>query len=138
MAEGDWDASMEDGGGEFDEYAYSAPPEGAEEGKDVGDDQDGKIEILPDTGLQAEKAAKSRTTTRYMTKYERARILGTRALQLSMNAPPTVEVGALTDPLDIAMKELQAKKVPIIVRRYLPDRSYEDWKVSELIIDPSL
>lgn len=100
--------------------------------------QEGKVDILPEAAAHEEKEAKTRTTTRYMTKYERARILGTRALQLSMGAPPTVEVGTLTDPLDIAMKELQAKKVPIIVRRYLPDRSYEDWKVAELIIDSSL
>ena len=46
-----------------------------------------------------------------MTKYERARILGTRALQLSMNAPVMVELEGETDPLQISMKELRAKKV---------------------------
>lgn len=68
-----------------------------------------------------------RITTRFMTKYERARILGTRALQLSMNAPPMVELEGETDPLQIAMKELGERKIPLIIRRYLPDRSYEDW-----------
>lgn len=68
-----------------------------------------------------------RITTRFMTKYERARILGTRALQLSMNAPPMVELEGETDPLQIAMKELRERKIPLIIRRYLPDRSYEDW-----------
>ncbi|MCO5565808.1 hypothetical protein L7F22_019483 [Adiantum nelumboides] len=76
-----------------------------------------------------------RTTTPYMTKYERARILGTRALQISMNAPPLVPIEGETDPLQIAMKELAAKKIPLIVRRTLPDGSYELWKVSELIIN---
>ena len=61
-----------------------------------------------------------------MTKYERARILGTRALQISMNAPVMVELAGETDPLAIALKELKAEKIPIIVRRYLPDGSYED------------
>ena len=37
-----------------------------------------------------------------MTKYERARILGTRALQISMNAPIMVELKGQTDPLEIA------------------------------------
>lgn len=37
------------------------------------------------------------------------------------------------DPLVIAQKELAAKKIPLIVRRYLPDGSYEDWSVAELI-----
>lgn len=75
-----------------------------------------------------------RITTRYLTKYEKARVLGTRALQLSMNAPPMVEVEGETDPLEIAYKELRQKKIPFIIRRYLPDKSYEDWKLEELIL----
>jgi DNA-directed RNA polymerase I, II, and III subunit RPABC2 len=62
-----------------------------------------------------------RTTTPYMTKYERARVLGTRALQISLNAPVLVDLEGETDPLQIAMKELAQKKIPLIVRRYLPD-----------------
>ena len=75
-----------------------------------------------------------RVTMRYMTKYEKARVLGTRALQISMNAPVLVDVAGETDPLKIAMKELNQRKVPITVRRFLPDGSYEDWNVDELIV----
>ncbi|KAL7269981.1 subunit common to RNA polymerases I, II, and III [Rhizina undulata] len=74
-----------------------------------------------------------RSTTPYMTKYERARLLGTRALQISMNAPVLVDTGGETDPLQIALKELQEKKIPLVVRRYLPDGFYEDWTCDELI-----
>ncbi|KAL9934042.1 hypothetical protein V8E36_007124 [Tilletia maclaganii] len=74
-----------------------------------------------------------RMTTPYMTKYERARILGTRALQISMNAPVLVAVEGETDPLAIAQKELAEKRIPLTIRRYLPDGSFEDWQVSELI-----
>jgi len=74
-----------------------------------------------------------RTTTPYMTKYERARILGTRALQISMNAPVLVDLEGETDPLQIAIKELNEKKIPLIVRRYMPDGCYEDWTCEELI-----
>ncbi|KAL2114134.1 hypothetical protein VUR80DRAFT_440 [Thermomyces stellatus] len=74
-----------------------------------------------------------RTTTPYMTKYERARILGTRALQISMNAPVLVDLEGETDPLQIAIKELKEKKIPLIVRRYLPDGYYEDWTCEELL-----
>ena len=76
----------------------------------------------------------NRITTPYMTKYERARVLGTRALQIAMCAPVMVELEGETDPLNIAMKELKARKIPIIIRRYLPDGSYEDWGIDELII----
>ena len=58
-----------------------------------------------------------------MTKYERARVLGTRALQISMNAPVLVPVEGETDPLEIALKELAAKKIPLVIRRYLPGES---------------
>lgn len=76
-----------------------------------------------------------RTTTPYMTKYERARVLGTRALQISLNAPVLVDIEGETDPLQIAMKELSQRKIPLVLRRYLPDGSYEDWGCDELIIE---
>ncbi|CAK4029148.1 DNA-directed RNA polymerases I, II, and III subunit RPABC2 [Lecanosticta acicola] len=91
-------------------------------------------------GLNTVKGVKSkkipndkRTSTPYMTKYERARVLGTRALQISMGAPVLVDVESETDPLQIALKELREKKIPLVVRRYLPDGYYEDWTCEELL-----
>ncbi|KAI8817378.1 RNA polymerase, subunit omega/K/RPB6 [Fimicolochytrium jonesii] len=75
-----------------------------------------------------------RLTTPYMTKYEKARVLGTRALQISMNAPVMVDLNGESDPLAIAMKELREQKIPLMVRRYMPDGSWEDWSVEELIL----
>mmetsp|Transcript_23823 Transcript_23823/g.33366 ORF Transcript_23823/g.33366 Transcript_23823/m.33366 type:complete len:283 (+) Transcript_23823:85-933(+) len=77
-----------------------------------------------------------RTTTRYLTKYERARVLGTRALQISLGAPVLVDIQGETDPLQIATRELKEKKIPIIIRRYLPSGMYEDWSIDdpELIV----
>ncbi|KAI8065893.1 RNA polymerase, subunit omega/K/RPB6 [Gongronella butleri] len=83
----------------------------------------------------AERENTTKETTPYMTKYERARILGTRALQISLNAPVTVELEGESDPLLIAMKELREKKVPLIVRRFLPDGTYEDWHCKDLIVE---
>ena len=62
-------------------------------------------------------------------------ITGTRALQISMNAPVMVDIGNETDALKIAMTELRERKIPMIIRRYLPDNSYEDWHIDELLID---
>lgn len=92
------------------------------------------IEILPGASEGHAVQAAKRITTPYLTKYERARVLGTRALQIAMCAPVMVELEGLTDPLKIAMKELKARKIPIIIRRFLPDGSYEDWSINELII----
>ncbi|KAJ3488183.1 hypothetical protein NLI96_g3023 [Meripilus lineatus] len=88
------------------------------------------------SGLRGERQPnKVRITTPYLTKYERARVLGTRALQISMNAPVLVPLDGETDALQIAIKELSQRKIPLIIRRYLPDGSFEDWSVSELITD---
>ena len=46
-------------------------------------------------------AKADRITTPYITKFERARVLGTRALQISMNAPVMVELEGETDPLQV-------------------------------------
>ncbi|GBE77676.1 RNA polymerase, subunit omega/K/RPB6 [Sparassis latifolia] len=87
-------------------------------------------------GMRGERQPnKLRVTTPYLTKYERARVLGTRALQISMNAPVLVPLDGETDALQIAIKELSQRKIPLIIRRYLPDGSFEDWSVSELISD---
>jgi hypothetical protein len=51
----------------------------------------------------------------------------------SMNAPVLVDVEGETDPLQIAIKELREKKIPLVVRRYLPDGWYEDWTCEELL-----
>jgi DNA-directed RNA polymerase I, II, and III subunit RPABC2 len=72
-------------------------------------------------------------STPFMTKYERARILGTRALQISMNAPVMVDLMGETDPLMIALKELRERKIPLMIRRYMPDGCWEDWTCQELL-----
>jgi len=118
----------------------------AEEDDEEEYDEDGNakslksgIDILADVGDESQSSGivskADRITTRYMTKYERARVLGTRALQISMNAPVMVDLAGETDPLKIATKELREKKIPMIIRRYLPDGSYEDWSLDELITD---
>ena len=54
-------------------------------------------------------------------------------MQISKNAPVLVDLGKEDmDPILIAEKELAERKIPFLIRRYLPDGSYEDWKVNEL------
>ena len=92
------------------------------------------VEVLPVSSSSAvSSTSQQRNTTRYLTKYEKARVLGTRALQISMNAPVHIDVQGETDPLKIASMELDQKKLPLIIRRFLPDGSFEDWAVEELI-----
>jgi len=52
------------------------------------------------------------------TRFERARILGARALQISLGAPPLVETAnAMVDPLAIATREFEVANLPISIQR---------------------
>lgn len=58
-----------------------------------------------------------------MTRFERARILGARALQISLGAPLLVDTEpGVVDPVTIAEMELEAGVIPITVRRGVPPR----------------
>lgn len=121
-------------------YEDEPPEPELEEGVEE-DVENANHEDVPDAldgeEKEEETVERPRKTSKFMTKYERARILGTRALQISMNAPVMVELEGETDPLEIAMKELRERKIPFTIRRYLPDGSYEDWGVDELIVEDS-
>ena len=149
MLDGRFSKSDRDDGGSDDDGMKQQEEDGgalnsslaggeAAEGVLVEGEGEGKaqVEFLPaDTTAAAAAAAASagtcggarsvaeRISRPYMTRYERARVLGTRALQLSLNAPPMVDIAAVaeSDPLRIAMLELQAQQCPVIIRRYLPD-----------------
>jgi len=64
----------------------------------------------------------------WLTKYEKARIVGARALQLSLGAPPLVPVKelGLRDPIEIALVELKMKVLPMVIRRWTPSGEYQD------------
>ena len=64
---------------------------------------------------------RDRKTIPILSKYERTRVVGERAIQISMGSPPLVEVGNLENPVDIAEKELREKKIPYIIKRVLPN-----------------
>jgi len=62
-----------------------------------------------------------------LTRFEKARIIGARSLQLALGAPPFIKVSSTVhDPINIAISELDQKVLPINIRRTLPDGQYED------------
>ena len=72
---------------------------------------DGKILIGPPT----------------LTRFEKARIMGARALQLSLGAPTFINIPkSVITSLDIAMEELEQRLIPISVRRTLPNGDYQN------------
>ena len=62
-----------------------------------------------------------------MTRFEKARIMGARALQLSMGAPPFIAIPKTARiSLDISMEELEQRIIPITIRRVLPNGDYQN------------
>jgi DNA-directed RNA polymerase I, II, and III subunit RPABC2 len=97
-------------------------------------ENDAKLEDFRTTYDRMIDKNTQRRTIPFLTKYEKARIIGKRAMQISKGSPPLVEIDDLESPIDIAKKELMERKIPFIIRRPLPDGSYEDWRVDELRI----
>jgi DNA-directed RNA polymerase subunit K/omega len=75
-----------------------------------------------------------RITKKFMTTYERVRILGERAKQLSLGAKPLIKGAENMDPKVVAKMELEKKIIPLIIIRPLPNGQKEKWRVSELEI----
>ncbi|MCL2287859.1 MAG: DNA-directed RNA polymerase subunit K [Candidatus Bathyarchaeota archaeon] len=62
-----------------------------------------------------------------VTRFEKARIVGARALQISMGAPILVDADeAVSNPIGIALKEMDIAILPITIRRTLPDGTFQD------------
>jgi DNA-directed RNA polymerase I, II, and III subunit RPABC2 len=72
-------------------------------------------------------------TIPFLTKYERARILGQRAKQIECGSKPFVNVpDNIIDSYIIAEIELKQKKIPFIIRRPIPGGSCEYWNLKDL------
>jgi DNA-directed RNA polymerase subunit K/omega len=60
--------------------------------------------------------------------------MGGRSLQISMGAPILIEVSeGFSNPIDIALKELEAGVLPITIRRTLPDGTCQDIPIKWLL-----
>jgi DNA-directed RNA polymerase I, II, and III subunit RPABC2 len=62
-----------------------------------------------------------------LTRFERARITGARSLQLSLGAPALMKIPEeIKDSVALASLELNARALPISIRRVLPNGMYQD------------
>jgi DNA-directed RNA polymerase subunit K/omega len=75
------------------------------------------------------------TSVPFLTQYERTKIIGMRANQLSQGARPYVAIPEyMTDVGEIARYELKERRLPFIVRRPMPDGTHEYWRLSDLLL----
>tara|TARA_Y100000389_G_C17459728_1_gene520773 strand:- start:687 stop:1265 length:579 start_codon:yes stop_codon:yes gene_type:complete len=74
-------------------------------------------------------------STPILTKFEKTKVIGFRAIQLTSGAPPFIDIPShIHDPTIIANMELNAKKIPFIIKRPISSSSFEYWLLSELEI----
>lgn len=74
-------------------------------------------------------------SNQYMTRYEKARILGLRATQINNGSPLLVDPKGETNPLRIAQMELRSRKIPFTIRRPIPDGTFEYIDINDLVVD---
>jgi DNA-directed RNA polymerase subunit K/omega len=71
----------------------------------------------------------------FLTRYEKARIVGARALQLSFGAPLLIEKPKdMIDPIKLAMLELRAGILPLTIKRDNPSGEFQDIPINKLIL----
>ncbi|MHA1243128.1 MAG: DNA-directed RNA polymerase subunit K [Candidatus Heimdallarchaeota archaeon] len=69
-----------------------------------------------------------------LTRFEKARIIGARGLQLSLGAPILIKIEKdMSDPIIIAEKELMKNALPLTISRLLPDGKYQNIPLSWLL-----
>ncbi|MEM2906101.1 MAG: DNA-directed RNA polymerase subunit K [Candidatus Bathyarchaeia archaeon] len=86
------------------------------------------------TGSLSDKEGPRLIGPRQLTRFERARVIGARALQIAMGAPVLLKLPPeISDPVDIANRELSEGVLPITIRRRLPDGTYQDVPIQWLL-----
>ena len=71
----------------------------------------------------------------FLTQYEKTKVLGFRTNQLSLGARPYIAVpDHVSDLKEISRLELEARRLPFIIKRPMPDGTFEMWRLSDLLL----
>jgi DNA-directed RNA polymerase subunit K/omega len=74
-------------------------------------------------------------TQPFLSVYERTKILGFRANQLAQGAPPYIaRPEHVTNVHEIAKMELEQRRLPYIIKRPLPNGTFEYWRLSDMMM----
>ena len=68
-----------------------------------------------------------RITSNILQRYEIAQIIAGRARQIEKNTRVFTDCSGLTDPIEMAKKELYDRKCPLFIHRYVGEGYYEEW-----------
>jgi len=73
-------------------------------------------------------------TSHQLTEYEMVEIVSLRASEIERGSPVFVDITGLTNPIDMAKKELYERKCPLILRRFVDTVNYEDWDINMMLL----
>ena len=76
---------------------------------------------------------KKKISLPFLTKYEKAKIIGLRTQQLCSGAAPNIDTKNFNNNLSIAEEELRLKKIPFLIQRNFANGKKEIWKIDDLI-----
>ena len=87
-------------------------------------------------GLRDQKDLDAKHTTYpFLTNYERTKVISYRASQIASGAKPHIVVPeGITEAHIIAQMELEEKKLPFLIKRPLPDGTFEVWRLADLLL----
>ena len=94
---------------------------------------DFNIETIQDFLNHYDEMKKNYKTSRFLTKYEKTKILSERAQQLANGSISFLKDTKLSNTYEIALEELKQKKIPYIIKRPLAN-GFEYWKLEDLKI----
>ena len=90
------------------------------------------LQVIPPGGAAADQ---NHRTYPFLTNFERTKIIGLRANQISKGSVPFIVVPPhVTDVRDIARLELEQKRLPFIIKRPLPNGLFEYWRLTDLLL----
>ena len=94
-----------------------------------------EIAELP-TSLRNESLLDAKHTTYpFLTNYEKTKCISFRASQINNGAKPYISVPVgVNDTYLIAKMELEERRLPFIVKRPIPDGTYEVWRLNDLLL----
>lgn len=95
--------------------------------------EDTRFEVVTKEESYKKYYKDSRQTRPYLTKFEKTKLIGVRAQQLASGSEAMIELEGNETIVEIAKKELEQKKIPFLIRRYLPNQKYEDWRLTDMI-----
>lgn len=77
---------------------------------------------------------KKNTSKNFLNKYERVKLIGIRAEQLQRGAIPMVDFDAENfNAIEISKRELEQRKMPFMIKRTLPDNTFEYWRLKDMV-----